>query len=223
MKGRITLQPLREEKKAQKGHPVFEKETACFGYIDHVEGDDVHLDDGDIINLNDTYEFMVRLENGDVLELNHDNIDEAMDNDWWDYYSGIFGGKKDGKELVFKINKKIATVIIEPIELGKTERGFSNGKFADQYGAKCSIQSSSLATKACIWLGVDDVDPKIMSRDAIKLGLREQTNDERDNGWVPFEIPEEVLLSSRMHLSREDVKKLLPLLQRFAETGSLYE
>ena len=44
--------------------------------------------------------------------------------------------------------------------------------------------------------GVDDAKPQIMSRDAIRLGLREETFDERDNGWVPFEIPKEVLLSA---------------------------
>ena len=40
---------------------------------------------------------MVQLEDGSILELNHDSVEEAMDNDWWDYYSGIFGGKKEDK------------------------------------------------------------------------------------------------------------------------------
>lgn len=107
------------------------------------------------------------------------------------------------------------------MEIKQTERGFDYSNFTDRYGAKCSIQKSSLATEDAIWLGVDDAEPRIMSRDAIKLGLREQTNDERDNGWVPFEIPKEVLLSTRMHLTQEHVKQLLPILQKFAETGEL--
>ncbi len=214
MKGIITLQPLRDDKIAQKGHPVFGKEDAYFGYIDYVEGENMHTDYGDIINLNDTYEFMVRLENGDLLELNQDNIDEAIGNDWWDYYH-------DGKELEFDVKEGVATVVIEPVEIGKTQRGFSLGEFEDQYGNKCSIQKSSIATRDCIWLGIDDPGPQIMSSDAIRLGLRERTYDERDNGWVPYDIPKEVQVSTRMHLSREDVKKLLPLLQKFAETGSL--
>lgn len=216
MKGRITLQPIRKEKKNEKEHPVFGKEEAIFGYIDYIDSEDIYLDGGDIINSDDTYEFMVRLENGDLLELNQDNIDEAIGNDWWDYYH-------NGKELEFDVKNGVATVVIEPVEIGKTQRGFSFGEFEDQYGNKCSIQKSSIATRDCIWLGINDPEPQIMSSDAIRLGLRERTYDERDNGWVPYDIPREVLLSSRMHLSREDVKKLLPLLQRFAETGNLYE
>ena len=53
------------------------------------------------------------------------------------------------------------------------------------------------------------------------MGLRQRTFDENDNGWVKFEIPKEVLLSTRMHLTRKQVKELLPLLQKFVETGEL--
>jgi hypothetical protein len=41
------------------------------------------------------------------------------------------------------------------------------------------------------------------------------------NGWTEFEIPKEVLLSTRMHLTQDMVKKLLPSLQKFAKTGDL--
>lgn len=37
-----------------------------------------------------------------------------------------------------------------------TERGFVRGEFTDHYGLACSLQKSSLATRDCIWLGVDD-------------------------------------------------------------------
>lgn len=107
------------------------------------------------------------------------------------------------------------------IKIGKTERGFEKGKFIDDYGMECSIQKSSNATENCIWLGVDDVKPQLMSSDAIRLGLRKRTFDENDNGWVAFKIPKEVLLSTRMHLTQEQVKDLLPMLQKFAETGEL--
>lgn len=103
----------------------------------------------------------------------------------------------------------------------KTQRGFNLNEFSDRYGNKCSIQKSSLATEDAIWFGVDDADPQIMSSDAIRLGLRERTFDENDNGWVKFEIPKEVLLSTRMHLTQEMVIELLPLLKKFAETGEL--
>ena len=39
------------------------------------------------------------------------------------------------------------------IEIRKTERGFKIGEFVDRYGARCSIEKSSIATESCIWLG----------------------------------------------------------------------
>jgi hypothetical protein len=107
------------------------------------------------------------------------------------------------------------------IKIKPNTRGFKTGKFIDRYGYECSIQKSSLATEDCIWLGIDDVKPQIMSGDAIRMGLRKRTYDENDNGWVKFEIPKEVLLSTRMHLTRKQVKALLPILQHFVETGNL--
>ncbi|MEK6828570.1 MAG: hypothetical protein AABY15_00390 [Nanoarchaeota archaeon] len=215
MKGRITLQPLREEKFKTKEWPVFGKEEAIFGFLKSANNVEVTLTDGDKILRDDVHEFMVRLEDDSLVELNHDNIDEAMGNDWWDYY----GDMGRGKELDFEVKDGIATVVIHPVEIGKTGRGFSLGEFEDQYGKKCSIQKSSIATRDCIWLGVDDPEPQIMVSDARRLGI----TSSMANGWMPYNIPTEVNISTRMHLSREDVKKLLPLLQKFAETGSLTE
>jgi hypothetical protein len=104
------------------------------------------------------------------------------------------------------------------MNLKKSNRGFSYSEFQDRYGAKCSIQKSSLATEDCIWFGIDKCEPKIMASDAIKLGI---SNHGQVNGWVPYEIPEQVLLSTRMHLTQDMVKELLPHLQKFAETGEL--
>ena len=94
----------------------------------------------------------------------------------------------------------------------KTCRGFALVEFDDYHGAKCSLQKSSLAEKDAIWLGVDDADPKIL---ACKV------NGGIPNGWVKYEIPEDVLLTTRMHLTREQVKDLLPHLKKFVETGEI--
>ena len=99
----------------------------------------------------------------------------------------------------------------------QTERGFDIIEFKDRYGLLCSLQKSSLATEDAIWFGVTDVEPKIMAVDAVKLGMK----PDQEVGWVPYPIPEEVLLSSRMHLTQEQVKKLLPHLIKFAETGNI--
>lgn len=208
IKGKITLQPIRAEKLKISGWPVFSKEEANFG---HVKNKTAVIKGGDKIPFDDIYEFMVRSsEDNSLFTLNPDNIDEAADNDWWDYY-------QDGKELDFQINDGVATVVINPVEIGATNRGFFLGQFEDDYGQKCSIQMSSIATRRCIWLGIDDADPKIMASDARKVGIKTSET----TGWIPYPIPEGVLLHTRMHLSREDVKRILPLLTKFAETGEL--
>lgn len=98
-----------------------------------------------------------------------------------------------------------------------TARGFAYSSFEDRYGAKCSIQKSSMAFEECIWFGVDDADPQIMCSNAERNGVIKQSN----TGWQPYEIPEDVLLTTRMHLTQEQVKEIIPVLQHFVDTGEL--
>jgi len=79
------------------------------------------------------------------------------------------------------------------VQIKKNERGFSGAEFTDRYGKACSIQDSSLATEDAIWLGCDE-------------GLHHQGQ-----------------CLARMHLTREMVIELLPLLHRFVETGSIVD
>jgi len=96
------------------------------------------------------------------------------------------------------------------IDIGATERGFALGEFKDSKGIKCSIQKSSLAFEDNIWLGCDDANP-------LQLIPGE--------GWVPMVIPEAeaTVYNTRMHLNQEQAAALIPLLQRFVDTGELYE
>lgn len=98
-----------------------------------------------------------------------------------------------------------------------TLRGFSKIEFTDTYGAECSIQKSSLATEDRIWIGVNDADPKIMASNAAANGVKTTET----TGWVPYPIPEDVLLNTRMHLNREQVSEMLPYLSEFVRTGRL--
>lgn len=98
-----------------------------------------------------------------------------------------------------------------------TERGFATIEFTDRYGDDCIIQKSSLATEDAIWFGIRDATPQIMASDALAAGV--DTNEA--TGWVPYPIPKNVLLTTRMHLTRELVAELLPILQRFVETGEV--
>lgn len=93
------------------------------------------------------------------------------------------------------------------MKLEPTNRGFLKGEFIDEYGERCSIQKSSLATEECIWLGVNKVIPQVMG----------------PAGWQPVPLPPGATTSARMHLNQQMVKDLLPLLQHFAETGDLPE
>ena len=99
----------------------------------------------------------------------------------------------------------------------KTHRGFAYSEFTDRYGVKCSIQKSSLATDDAIWLGVDDASPKILASKAVELGIK----TDETTGWVSYPIPKDVMLTTRMHLTQEMVRDLLPALQRFVDTGEL--
>jgi hypothetical protein len=101
------------------------------------------------------------------------------------------------------------------IETTKTERGFAINKFTDRNGEACSLQKSSIATEDCVWFGVDDANPQMF----IPYG---------DPAWRPLPMPElpdggHFMFTTRMHLTREQVRDLLPALQHFVETGDLPE
>jgi hypothetical protein len=98
-----------------------------------------------------------------------------------------------------------------------TARGFTYLQFKDSYDKLCTMQKSSLATDDAIWLGIDDADPKIMASQAASYGIK----TEETCGWVPYPIPDAVLLNTRMHLTREQVKALLPALMHFVDTGDV--
>lgn len=91
-----------------------------------------------------------------------------------------------------------------------TDRGFNLYEFNDAYGERCSLQQSS-SVNARVWLGITDPTPRIMASKVQPGGV----------GWVDYPLHPDVSISSRMHLSQEQVKALLPLLQEFAETGRL--
>jgi len=47
--------------------------------------------------------------------------------------------------------------------------------------------------------------------------------EEGGTGWVTYPIPADVQLTTRMHLTQDQVQDLLPILQYFAEHGVLLE
>ena len=101
----------------------------------------------------------------------------------------------------------------------KTNRGFNKIEFVDRYGEPCNIQKSSLMGEDAIWFGTADACPQIMASEALAAGV----DTTETTGWVPYPIPKNVLLTTRMHLTRELVAELLPILQRFVDTGEISE
>ena len=97
-----------------------------------------------------------------------------------------------------------------------TCRGFDILTFTDRYGEKCRLQKSSLATQPCIWFGVTTTS--ITVRRADEIGWRTLTTEQLKQALDA----DSVNLPISMHLTQEHVKKLLPVLTRFAETGELH-
>lgn len=109
----------------------------------------------------------------------------------------------------------------------ETGRGFPTLNFDDFYGVKCSLQMSSIwldddngaVGGSAVWLGVDDIEPKVLAK-------KIHPDDPTVTGWVPCPMnppahikKEDVLISARMHLNREQVKELIDQLQSWYDTA----
>ena len=96
------------------------------------------------------------------------------------------------------------------IKKSKNGRGFGQIEFEDLYGMKCRIQKSSLATDDAIWFGAQEI------------GLKEFQADE---GWKDVKLESTIghhfVANTAMHLNRKQVKKLIPILQKFVDTGEV--
>ncbi len=112
----------------------------------------------------------------------------------------------------------------------KTGRGFPLVTFKDEYGHPCSIQESSACVcenedgsvddpLGWIWLGIDDPDPKIMKCHARAHGLTLPPGEV--SGWMPYLLPDEVFVTTRMHLNEKQVRGLITRLQHWLKTGTL--
>ena len=98
-----------------------------------------------------------------------------------------------------------------------TSRGFALIKFEDDYRNRCSLQESSVIPH--LWLGIDDAYPQILASDAARLGVE----TDKTTGWVPYPIPEEVQLSTRMHLTPDQALALGKALVQWGSSGGFPE
>lgn len=93
----------------------------------------------------------------------------------------------------------------------KTQRGFGYREFHDANGVDCSIQeSSAIQDEALIWFGADDI------------GLKHFV---AGRGWKDVELTdtmqEHYIANTRMHLTQSQVAELIPILQKFVDTGEV--
>ena len=95
-----------------------------------------------------------------------------------------------------------------------TERGFNYNQFTDANDVECSIQiSSAIQDEYLIWLGANEI------------GLKEFVAHRKPSAWMDIELEESMshhyMANNRMHLTQSQVKELIPVLQRFVETGDI--
>lgn len=92
----------------------------------------------------------------------------------------------------------------------RTVRGFPYIDFQDSNGVLCNIQYSSRADKEFIWLG------------AKQIGLQEFKASE---GWRTVVLNDTIahhfVANNRMHLDRDRLAEILPILQNFVDTGDV--
>lgn len=89
-------------------------------------------------------------------------------------------------------------------------RGFKVIEFKDIYENELSIQESP-NDKNSLLLNINDNNPSIMKSDPI----------DNTEEWIDYSIPEDTYVNIRIHLSKEQIKELIPILQRFVDTGEL--
>ena len=87
----------------------------------------------------------------------------------------------------------------------KTNRGFNLLQFYDDNNQLCDIQQSS-SMEPHIWLGTHDTNPKILKK---------------GKGWIDYKIPENVLISNRIHLNRKQSITLAFKLLKYGLIGKL--
>ena len=89
---------------------------------------------------------------------------------------------------------------------GMAPNGTYRITFKDSKGVVCYLQDSSSAYPDAIWFGCLEPNPRMPN------GVC---------GYSPLTLPKDVAMDTSMHLTVEQVKMLIPVLQKFVDTGSL--
>ena len=91
-----------------------------------------------------------------------------------------------------------------------TQRGFGYYEFTTDDGDTATVKKSSSAMKDYIWIGAKNLKVK---------------HFKADQGWndivYPNSIEELYVGNERLHLNQEQVAELIPILQKFVDTGEI--
>lgn len=107
----------------------------------------------------------------------------------------------------------------------RTTRGFGIVKFTDACGVECSVQESS-AVDPHLWIGPNKANPMVMALApplAMPLVPPSHVYTDETTGWVPYPVPDGVLMTTRAHMNREQVQQLVEVLQRWLDTSSVLD
>ncbi len=104
----------------------------------------------------------------------------------------------------------------DKMKLQYSSRGFAYYEFTEVNGDVCNIQKSSIAMEDCIWLGSKTIGLKGF----IPYGNPSWRDVTEDQIREKFGF-QDIIANNRMHLNREQVAALLPILQKFVDTGEI--
>ena len=110
-------------------------------------------------------------------------------------------------------------------EVTTNDRGFQKVEFTDANGEKGRITCTSVIGEyedsyehpgtSMLWIGLEKVEPIILAKNASAHGVITTETV----GWVPYPVPDAVLLNAGLHLSREQVQGLILRLQHWLQHG----
>lgn len=90
----------------------------------------------------------------------------------------------------------------------KTIKKLAINNFKDDHDQDCILKKSSSSLEDKIWFGV--TNPKLMVYENNSKGK-----------CIVTDMPSTFSVNSKMHLTRSQVKELLPYLENFVNTGNL--
>jgi hypothetical protein len=113
------------------------------------------------------------------------------------------------KKCLFEVGYPKSSLLVD-----HTPRGLSIVNFTDVAGIACSLQKSCSGEEDRIWLGADTIGLREFVPNRTPAWQDRSEFDERREGRY-------YQANTSMHLNQEQVAALLPLLQRFVDTGEL--